>query len=656
MIRTLEILTVIGVVCAVAWQQTGSGRVMNSEHEAYYINAAVCAAGGGCPLVGPGLAELIVHLGPLFYYLLAAVFTVTSDPQHLYLFSVGLHALMAAGTLLLANRLWGRPWGLVAGLVVGLNYTLLLLLAHARHATFASLPILGATWGIVGWSAGWGARYLVLALASVAVASQMHALAVFLLLAVAFVWLWERPAAPQRAIALGAAVWAALYLPWLSHYIDTGFTDFLAMEAPSAGRAAMESELLTVGGSATRALGAPVWVALVGLGALLWDAFSRERPRLDRAVGRALTSIFFVACLSVLALRTRWYARYDFVFCPVAALLVAYGLKRLFGWARRGGPRPRVLATWLLFGVGLLDVARTVPSMAGEVDPLDGYRGSDCSFLRNDAQAAVFDALDDRGFRPRDAIRRVHGASWAVLQQAPWYMGSFMLDANPGADPAVHALIATGCDELPPPFARWQAALPPGREGCMSAIATYESQLSPPVGEVRTADGVAWRGSPALPILLEEFGHRVTWYGGRQPPLEMLGLLHEDYRVPEEQRELWRAWTGDEARALVLTTRLARGGLDRVVAVVHPPPMQVRVWVDGAPREAVQADDLRWNRWRTRFLIQASERRAGNEIRIELLAPEATREARAPIDLYEEPWPLCHARKGDGGDGEVGLD
>ncbi len=222
----IGLLTIAVIAIWFSYGTTINFRAITEEHELPVLFADHCAQGLGCPLAGQQVSSGGFHLGPLYFVILTACRYLSHDLDVPYGLVLGTHAIAAAVAALLGNRLYGNPWGYLAGLFLALCPSLARGFIYLTHVNFVPLPMIGFIGGLLYLARGGGDRPFFVAAASLAAATQLHAITAVFLPSLLFTALGSRRRLSRRGWLAGSAAWLVLYAPWIVYNFESGFRDF----------------------------------------------------------------------------------------------------------------------------------------------------------------------------------------------------------------------------------------------------------------------------------------------------------------------------------------------------------------------------------------------------------------------------------------------
>lgn len=191
------------------------------------------------PLEGPATSAGGVHLGPLYYYVLAIPMgLVWLEPLADAVLMAVLGAVSAGLAYAIANQWFGRTAGLCAALLMAISPAAITATRSAWNPAPAPFFVLLAVYGLAR-----GGGWLVLTSVALACVIQFHyfSLGLILVLLAAAIWLTMRsPRSEVRWLLLGLALGATLLLPLIIHEVNDGYPNLhaalgLASSAPAAG-------------------------------------------------------------------------------------------------------------------------------------------------------------------------------------------------------------------------------------------------------------------------------------------------------------------------------------------------------------------------------------------------------------------------------------
>ena len=207
---------------------------------------------------------------PLTVYLISLPLRFSRDPLALTGFVVALNLLAVAGTFWLGQRYWSRAVGLLAALLFAVSPWAV---QHSRGVLGQDLLAPGVVLLMIctlAWFVEGRRWMLAAALATLAALIQIHLAAIALAPLLALLVLWElisqrRQGAWSRLwqpLALGVALGALLYLPYLIADAQQGWTNvrgFLGQGGSAAGvqGQVFDLALLNIGGRNIHALAGP---------------------------------------------------------------------------------------------------------------------------------------------------------------------------------------------------------------------------------------------------------------------------------------------------------------------------------------------------------------------------------------------------------------
>ena len=207
---------------------------------------------------------------PLTVYLMSLPVALSRDPLALTGFVVVLNLLAVAGTFWLGRRYWSTAAGLLAALLFAISPWAV---QHARGVLGQDLLAPGVVLLMI-WTLAWfvdGRRWmLAAALVTLAALIQVHLAAVALVPVLVVLVLWElisqrrRGAAARlwQPLAVGVALGALLYLPYLFADAQQGWTNVRGFLTEGGGAAGVQGQvfdlaLLNIGGRNIHALAGP---------------------------------------------------------------------------------------------------------------------------------------------------------------------------------------------------------------------------------------------------------------------------------------------------------------------------------------------------------------------------------------------------------------
>lgn len=346
---------------------------------------------GAAPTAGPNIGGVLaLNLGPLYYYVVAAGLVPRDRPVDVLLLLAVLNAAGVAGFAWVVRRGFGTRTAFGIGLVLAL-YPLAILNARAISNPVLTLPaMIPFIAGLQRWIAERRPGGLGLALVGAALMVQTHASTCFLL-PLLLLGLFARAPILGRGCLIGAAVAAALTLPWLVPQIERLVSDPALLD-----RLVERVNLAPTPAVATVGLAAKLgWVALpeLLLGRLVAHGSPAWRAILEIA-GIALGVLAALGAIRLLTLRQldAWIraALLGAVLLPAAAIslmpsaflhylepMVAFRVLLVglgaFGWAGKpgrgiaGAVAPAVVLTVVLAGVLATAVGVGVTHLAVDV-------------------------------------------------------------------------------------------------------------------------------------------------------------------------------------------------------------------------------------------------------------------------------------------------
>jgi 4-amino-4-deoxy-L-arabinose transferase-like glycosyltransferase len=207
---------------------------------------------------------------PLTVYLMSLPVALSRDPLALTGFVVVLNLLAIAGTFWLGRRYWSMAAGLLAALLFAISPWAV---QHSRGVLGQDLLAPGVVLLMI-WTLAWfvdGRRWmLAAALVTLAALIQVHLAAVALVPVLVVLVLWElisqrrRGAAARlwQPLAVGVALGALLYLPYLLADAQQGWTNVRGFLTQGGGAAGVQGQvfdlaLLNIGGRNIHALAGP---------------------------------------------------------------------------------------------------------------------------------------------------------------------------------------------------------------------------------------------------------------------------------------------------------------------------------------------------------------------------------------------------------------
>ncbi len=608
--------TGIGLVAIAAvaiWFSYGTTidfRVLTEEHELPILFADHCAHGLGCPLAGQQVSSGGVRLGPLYFVILTACRYFSHDLDVPFGLILGAHAIAAAVAVLLGNRLYGTPWGYLAGLIVALCPSLARMFLYLTHVNFVPLPMIGFIGGLLYLARDGGNRPFFVAAASLAAATQLHAITAVFLPSLLFTALRSRPRPSRRGWLAGGAAWLVLYAPWIVYNFESGFRDFA--KATLAGWPGESQPFL-------EAWIVPPWMLIgVPLLALGFDALSRRSPAADRAVARALLLAFVLPPAAFLCLPT-WRWQYTAPFLLILPFAWIHALRAPLTWIRSTASRrlsPVALANLVCAAVTLILLQDGLGHRAPMPSGLPVWR----------EERSMVQTLERRALRVDDIATRVEGFAWPGLTPNPGVFVQQEFAPPPQSlTPRDRVLLIEDCLAMSHSFAAWQEVV--ASLGRPHLLGGYQSDLTAVSAKLVGGQAILWSGTPSLPIFAPS---------SRETIRQALGettLAHDSLGA-----QLLRSWLNLPQVELQIHTSLLPGNEDRVVVIAHDPITTVAAEVDGAPAAPFEAI-LNGNQvLHERFLIEASRRH--HAVPIQLIA-QRTAPTFPFITLYEEPHPRC---------------
>lgn len=207
---------------------------------------------------------------PLTVYLMSLPVAFTRDPLALTGFVVTLNLLAVAGTFWLGRRYWGAAAGLLAALLFAISPWAV---QHSRGVLGQDLLAPGVVLLMIctlAWFVDGRRWMLAAALVTLAALIQVHLAAVALVPVLVVLVLWElisqrrRGAAARlwQPLAVGVALGALLYLPYLLADAQQGWTNVRGFLTQGGGAAGVQGQvfdlaLLNIGGRNIHALAGP---------------------------------------------------------------------------------------------------------------------------------------------------------------------------------------------------------------------------------------------------------------------------------------------------------------------------------------------------------------------------------------------------------------
>jgi hypothetical protein len=630
-LRTRRFRLVCYLLLFVAIIAVGASRVvpewgMQLDEERDFILSALCVGGKGCPLIGNEMNQLRIKLGPLNRYLMTLCQVVTPDPRAVLWTILGFHAFAAAWLAATGDQLLGFPFGLFAGVLFGANDVLLHVIAAASNGAWSSLFLVGVIAGTLRWIGG-DERALILAVTCLAAASQLHGANLGFVPAVALAAIWWRPATSRRVLLICTGIVGALYSSWLLYQLETGFSDFsyLSVSWMTSRGPGVWTRLLrlvpSLGGvELVGGIGSVPLAVLSAVGAIAL-AMGRGVPERERAGGRVVALFLVFPLGAVLLIGERWTERYGAPLVAPAALAAAAGVRVIASAVPRSDRWNRLFR--VAGAAGLLTLlAAVVFEASAPRHPETAMQ----SHLRLATQIEAIRILGEQGFGAADMERRVHGVAWTRWDGGQVYIGKWLIGVE-GHAPADENAVIVQCAHIPAGFAEWKYDLTTSLGWSPLVMAGYRPQLAPVRLEFIGRAGVLWQSDHAVPF----YGQMV--HGG---DAQMRILFDPRLAYPTEFASLQTRWLNDPPAQMRLTTTLAPGVADRVIALTYDSGLTAAVRVGGAPAQPVKPAEALGSITRERYLVPAAARRAGLAIEAVIaLPPQAMVPQRA--DLYEEP-------------------
>jgi hypothetical protein len=440
---------------------------------------------------------------------------------------------------------------LFAGVLFGANYVLLDIIAAASNGAWSSFFLVGTIAGALRWIRGDG-RALVLTVACLVAASQLHGTSLVLGPPIVLAALWWRPPLRGDALVASVLVVLAMYSPWLVYQWQSGGADFWQTSA-----AWMVGEGPSLIARLTRVVPALGAVPFVGRGATLPLVLLTIIGAVALASGRAVApGERAAACMVVLLLvlpvgatlfaGQGWADRYAAPIVAPAALAAAAALRLAAGslpsharWPRRAIPAAAAIVLLVLVGTAL----------AG--GPL---RGAGSAISRGqtqlglDEQTEVIRVLGEHGFGAVDLERRVHGTPWTRWNGGQVYLGRWLIGSESHVGATEHAVVID-CETVRPGFASWQSSIASSPFSSRRIIG-YRTELSPATVEFVGPGGVLWRSDQAVP-----FYGQMTHGGDAQMRVRFDPRL----AYPSDFNDLQLRWLRQPPTAMRLSTTLRPG-------------------------------------------------------------------------------------------------
>jgi hypothetical protein len=592
---------------------------MQIDEERDFFLSALCADGKGCPLVGNEMNQLRIKLGPLNRYLLTLCQLVTPDPRFALWMILALHAFGAAWLARTGDRLLGFPFGLIAGLLFGLNLVLLDVIGAASNGAWSSVFQVGAVVGTVQWMRG-EARGLIVAVTCLTAACQLHgtnlALVPPFLLAAAY---W-RPPMPRRSVLWCVTVVAAMYSSWFVYQWQTWGSDFSMMSTSwivSQGPGLIH-RLFRVTRPLNGMLLAPV--ALAGALAL---AVGRMVQPSDRRAARMVPLFLSLPLAAALLAGGNWNDRYGAPMVAPGALAGAAGLYLLASWLPGGRQRMRRYGLTMA-GVGLAFVVG-MAILEGSVNRGPVMAGRSRTQLGLAEQIEAVRVLGTHGFGAADLESQVHGVAWNRWGGGQVYLAEWLIGVSGQAAPEDRVTIVE-CERVDAKFASWQHRLTSSRR-LPRLLAGYRSQLAPVRVEFIGGGGMFWSSDRAVPFYSQML------HGG---DAQMRALFDPRLAYPPEFADLQARWPNDQALEIRLSTTLAPGHDDRVIALTYDGGLNATVTFAGAVQQPFEAVTSLGEIVLERYLVKAAERVGSVVIEAVIDVPAGVSVPRR-FDLYEEP-------------------
>jgi 4-amino-4-deoxy-L-arabinose transferase-like glycosyltransferase len=365
------------------------------------------------PVEGPATSAGGVHLGPVYYYLLAVPMQlVWLDPLADAVFMAALGAL-AVGLLYVLARLWfGRLAAVVAATVLALSPAAIEASRSAWNPAPAPFFVLLALLGLEGFRRQHDGRWLVLVGGALSCVIQFHYFALGLVVVVAaFAARLVRRAATWRVAGwalLGVGLGGALLAPLVVHEISSGFPNLhaaIGLLGAAGGQEQPQADSLPrrlyavltpslVGGFLTAGVEPLAVVMTLALAAGLGIGLANAHTRYACAV---LASVLAALMLQTAGYRGPIQQHYLLAYAPIACLALAAAV----------GVWPRWRGVQVVGGVGLLALLVVNVAAAPFGQPGNQLARSEAVARRIDAAAGggsfglwlVADADSDGAYR-----------------------------------------------------------------------------------------------------------------------------------------------------------------------------------------------------------------------------------------------------------------
>ena len=189
------------------------------------------------PLEGPATSAGGVHLGPLYYYLLALPMSVVwLEPLTDAVLMALLGALSAGLTYAIADRWFGRTAGLSAATLMAISPAAIVASRSAWNPAPAPFFVLLALYGLAR-----NGRWLVLTNVALACVIQFHYFSLGLILVLLAAELWVINRGPRSRVlwfVLGLALAATILLPLIIHEVRDGYPNLQAALSLSSSASA----------------------------------------------------------------------------------------------------------------------------------------------------------------------------------------------------------------------------------------------------------------------------------------------------------------------------------------------------------------------------------------------------------------------------------
>lgn len=605
-----------GVATFIATWRTSATTLYAAEVEAYLITGAICESGGGCPLHGPPWGGADVFLGPLYFMLLSALQWVSTHPLAPYYTFIALWGVAVALASWLGGRVLGGPFGLFVGAFMCLDDSAVSVMAMARHAAWIFLPMTALYAFTRTWLRGGGTRPFAGAVIMLAIASQLHALSMFVVPFFVALALWLRPPLRARGVVGAALVVLGLYLPLLWH---------IALEGVTLGSAAA----LATGAAGTPAVWSlpqltrtPLPLLLFGGCAVLLRAWRVREERPDLLP--ALVCVGAIGFAAVFA--GGWQPRYNFLFQPAGGLVAAGALA--ITWRallnavrpRDATPRQRAWSAAVLIA-GLVCISFSVQGLLRAAErtlrPMTVH-----GWLPVDVQLGTGRAVRSHGLG-RDAFDfRIHGEMIHREGMGTAFIAHHLQLPRRGADSDMDLLLLGACPNLDSGFAQWQETVQGAGQifvllGYRRGI-SVEAELPAPQGD--------WRAPLLLP--LDGYEHHILLRR------HSVAQTHDLYAMPlQRPGDLWSAELGN----LVLHVHVDPRDVDRALVIEHTRDVVAQVQFHGLQPLGTRSFE-RTHKLHHRFRIPAGATLDVGTVEIAWRPPH---DGTFRLDIYEEPLPGC---------------